>query len=168
MNRPRSSAGLEHLTSNENVVGSSPTEVTTCKNCDKIVSKLHIYCDNACQHEYRRNRIVQEWKDDPSVALNAALQIRSPIRKYLLDKYDHKCARCGWCECNPITGRPSLEIEHIDGDFYNNSEENLIVLCPNCHSLTPTWKALNKHTSTTKRRIAVEKLRDDRRRKSRN
>lgn len=29
-----------------------------------------------------------------------------------------------------------LEIEHIDGNALNNKEDNLILLCPNCHSLT--------------------------------
>lgn len=32
----------------------------------------------------------------------------------------------------------------IDGDFRNCSEENLTVLCPNCHSLTPTFMSLNR------------------------
>ena len=30
-------------------------------------------------------------------------------------------------------------MEHIDGDHYNNAIENLTILCPNCHSQTPTW-----------------------------
>ena len=33
-----------------------------------------------------------------------------------------------------------LEVDHIDGDKYNNSRENLRLLCPNCHSTTPTWR----------------------------
>ena len=28
-----------------------------------------------------------------------------------------------------------LELHHIDGNHYNNSFENLIILCPNCHAL---------------------------------
>lgn len=35
-------------------------------------------------------------------------------------------------------------MEHIVGDYTNNSEENLILLCPNCHSLTATYKGANK------------------------
>ena len=30
------------------------------------------------------------------------------------------------------------------GNFENNSETNLTLLCPNCHSLTPTYKGANK------------------------
>jgi DNA-directed RNA polymerase subunit RPC12/RpoP len=36
-----------------------------------------------------------------------------------------------------------LEIHHIDGNYLNNTIENLQVLCPNCHSLTLNYKALN-------------------------
>jgi 5-methylcytosine-specific restriction endonuclease McrA len=31
-----------------------------------------------------------------------------------------------------------------DGDATNNKEENLTLLCPNCHSLTPTYRGANK------------------------
>ena len=47
------------------------------------------------------------------------------------------------CECCGITewmGQPiNLEIHHKDGDRTNNSLENLQLLCPNCHSYTPTF-----------------------------
>lgn len=65
------------------------------------------------------------------------------IRDYLLEKVNYSCELCGWNKINPITGKSPLEIHHIDGDYTNNKEENLQVLCPNCHSLTPTYKALN-------------------------
>ncbi len=48
------------------------------------------------------------------------------------------CSECGlgpmW-EGAPIV----LQLEHIDGDHYNNEITNLTILCPNCHSQTPTW-----------------------------
>ena len=37
-------------------------------------------------------------------------------------------------------------LPHIDG---NNEESNLQLLCPNCHSLTPTFGALNKKRNET-------------------
>ena len=30
-----------------------------------------------------------------------------------------------------------MELHHIDGNRYNNELDNLQILCPNCHSLTP-------------------------------
>lgn len=65
------------------------------------------------------------------------------IKTYLFRKFDNKCARCGWGEVNKYTGNIPLEIEHTDGDYRNNQENNLIVLCPNCHSLTSTYKGAN-------------------------
>ena len=37
----------------------------------------------------------------------------------------------------------ALELDHIDGDSTNHVFSNLQVLCPNCHSLTPTFRARN-------------------------
>ncbi|MGH7716001.1 MAG: HNH endonuclease signature motif containing protein [Vulcanimicrobiaceae bacterium] len=53
------------------------------------------------------------------------------------------CSRCGWAERHPTTGRIPVEVEHIDGDWRNNRPANLTLLCPSCHALTPTYRALN-------------------------
>jgi hypothetical protein len=37
-----------------------------------------------------------------------------------------------------------LELEHKDGDNKNNERNNLEMICPNCHSLTETWRGRNK------------------------
>ena len=37
-----------------------------------------------------------------------------------------------------------LEIHHIDGDKTNNDDSNIMILCPNCHSLTDNYKAKNR------------------------
>lgn len=38
----------------------------------------------------------------------------------------------------------TLEMEHINGDRYDNRLENLTFLCPNCHSQTETWRGRKK------------------------
>ena len=54
---------------------------------------------------------------------------------------------CNHCGLNEWRGRPlTLELEHIDGDNTNNDRSNLECLCPNCHSLTDTWRGRNKKT----------------------
>ena len=67
-----------------------------------------------------------------------------------MEKHDSKCQKCGWSEKNETTGNIPLEIHHIDGDCCNNSEENLQLLCPNCHSLTPNYGSLNKNSKRYK------------------
>lgn len=71
----------------------------------------------------------------------------STIRNYLLDKAEHQCEKCGWHEINPVTGLTPLEIHHIDGNYLNSSIDNLQVLCPNCHSLTPNFRSLNENSN---------------------
>jgi hypothetical protein len=66
------------------------------------------------------------------------------IKRYLREKHHDRCSRCGWSEVSQYTGLVPLEVEHKDGDWTNNREENLDLLCPNCHALTPTYRALNR------------------------
>lgn len=66
------------------------------------------------------------------------------IRKRILLEQENKCNRCEldtWLE-EPLV----LELEHKDGNSKNNKRDNLEGLCPNCHSLTPTWRGRNKNT----------------------
>jgi hypothetical protein len=52
--------------------------------------------------------------------------------------------KCGWGEVNKFTNKVPIEIEHKDGNCENNRLDNLELLCPNCHSLTSTYKGANK------------------------
>jgi hypothetical protein len=37
-------------------------------------------------------------------------------------------------------GQPlPLELHHVNGDRHDNRVENLQLVCPNCHSITPNW-----------------------------
>lgn len=63
-------------------------------------------------------------------------------RRRVLEEQNHACADCGITEWKslPIT----LEMDHKDGNTENNSRDNLWALCPNCHSVTDTWRGRNK------------------------
>jgi 5-methylcytosine-specific restriction endonuclease McrA len=45
---------------------------------------------------------------------------------------ENRDARCGWVCGDPTT--PSLTIDHWDGNKHNNDQDNLVVLCANCHN----------------------------------
>lgn len=67
-----------------------------------------------------------------------SLATKEAIRKRLIGIRGHRCEKCTnirWFD-KPIT----LEVEHCDGNNKNNTQENLKLLCPNCHSQTPTWR----------------------------
>lgn len=50
---------------------------------------------------------------------------------------EYKCQECGISEWNrkPII----LQLHHINGDNRDNRLENLMLLCPNCHSQTANY-----------------------------
>lgn len=50
----------------------------------------------------------------------------------------------GWNKRHSVTQNVPLDIDHIDGNHKNNTENNLRLLCPNCHALTTNFKNLNK------------------------
>lgn len=103
-----------------------------CLNCKNEISKRQKYCSIKCQHIFVMYKKISENKASSKT-----------IKRYLIDLYGDRCMECGWCEINKVTGKVPIELEHIDGDSENNSLENVKLLCPNCHSLTPTYKALN-------------------------
>jgi hypothetical protein len=59
---------------------------------------------------------------------------RLQLERALLEVgFEYKCSECALL---PEWNNKSLtlEIDHIDGNWLNNLEENLRFLCPNCHS----------------------------------
>ncbi|GAB7182927.1 HNH endonuclease signature motif containing protein [Kitasatospora sp. Ki12] len=64
---------------------------------------------------------------------------------------------CESCGTPPIwLGQPmTLEVDHINGDWLDNRRENLRLLCPNCHSITPTYCGRNKNRTDPRTDIAA-------------
>ena len=116
-----------------------------CKNCGKELKGTKIeFCNVQCQNEYKYKTYIERWKKGEENGLKGEYGLSRYIRRYLLEKHNCKCEKCGWGEENSHTHTIPLEIHHMDGDYKNNKEENLQVLCPNCHSLTETHKSHNK------------------------
>ena len=98
----------------------------------KYLQKYNINTSHWTGQGWSKNKQLKNWSD---------YNRSSECKKHLLVQRTHKCEMCTLTEWmkNPI----SLELHHIDGNRTNNTYENLQLLCPNCHSLTDTWRGRN-------------------------
>lgn len=124
-----------------------------CKFCDRAseskysISAHQTYCkanpnrkDNSGKNnpnfgnKGKNNYTDLDWSQVPFEKLGSGKR-----RERLLEESNHKCSSCGYNKTRDC-GSTILEIDHIDGNSKNNDKENLRVLCPNCHALTPTFR----------------------------
>ena len=111
--------------------------VIPCEHC-LTPTKNQKYCCVDCSAKDRRKKAAESGKAGNRCA-----------RLWLIQLRGHKCEICNNTEWlgSPIT----LELDHIDGNPDNGKLENLRIVCPNCHSKTPTWKARNTGNGRHKR-----------------
>jgi len=112
-------------------------EKGNCLNCGLSLVRGRKYCSNKCQAERTKALITEQILRGEDVQ-------HQQLRRYLIDTHGSKCMLCGWAKENIVTNRVPIELDHIDGNSSNNSLSNLRLLCPNCHSIQPTHKALNR------------------------
>lgn len=109
--------------------------VKRCICCGKEIPYKQKYCSNKCQIVYQNKLRDDEIESGKSVT-------QRKLKSYLVSKYN-KCMNPTCCWDWSKNANVSLEIHHIDGNPNNNTLDNVILLCPNCHSLTDTYKAKN-------------------------
>lgn len=117
-----------------------PEKDRFCLYCgNKTVSKYSEFCSIKCYHIFTMFESVL-----------AGIAPSRTIKRYLLHINGNKCSECGISLWN---GKDIvMELEHKNGDSSNNSLENVCLLCPNCHSQTPTYKSKNIGNGRAERR----------------
>jgi hypothetical protein len=117
-----------------NAVKEKCSKKKKCKKCNKEFTRSQGGTNSYCV-EHKRG--------------NGKPTSHRALKEFLIKQKGHKCENCKnefW-----MNEKIPIQLDHIDGNCDNNEDNNLRLLCPNCHSLTETYGGKNKHKFITKR-----------------
>lgn len=120
-------------------LGYSPNSGNYKITVEKIVKKYNLDISHFTGRAWNKNII----NIDDTFKIGCKVKSEK-LKRALVLLRGHKCEECkneSWLN-QPIL----LENHHIDGNPLNNSQDNLKLLCPNCHSFTDNFR--NKQRAT--------------------
>lgn len=131
------------------IMGSYLDMYFNCLHCGmekkSFPSSVNKYCSKACQKEFEYFENIKQWKEGRLSGNKGvkSIQITNFVKRYIEEKFENKCSECGTGKI--WNGKPlTLQIEHCDGNSNNTVEDNLSLLCPNCHTQTSFYGSKNK------------------------
>ena len=103
-----------------------------------------------------RQAIQKELPWDEAFAFGSQVHNQRLLKRLVrAGKKKYECERCKLCEW--IGESIVLELHHINGIHHDNQEENLQILCPNCHSQVERLNEKAKRTSKQSKRRENQK-----------
>ena len=122
-----------------------------CQGCGARLAgrKSRKFCSNACQRAAERKKHIALWLQSGRAIPDG--KANHYVRVHIREEQRGRCAICGMAaEWN---GQPLvLVLDHVNGDPEDNRRENLRLVCPNCDSQLPTFKARNRGNGRAWRR----------------
>jgi hypothetical protein len=125
-----------------------------CPACGKVLKvppylyekQANKFCSQECNTNYIRENTFQKM-------LRGEIHWRQTLRNTLIWKFGNICDGCGITEWQ---GHPiCLELDHKDGNPANDAYDNIWKICPNCHSVTKSWKGRNKGSGRKARGLSI-------------
>ncbi|MDX9783083.1 MAG: hypothetical protein RBT35_08990 [Bacteroidales bacterium] len=123
-------------------MGYSPNGGSATQTMKNLIKKFSIDISHFTHNGNSKNTgrfktPIEDYLDNKQPITSHKLRLRLLQEEY----FEHKCQSCGLSEWlgNPIP----LELHHRDGNKLNNNLDNLKMVCPNCHTLTDTYKSKN-------------------------
>lgn len=105
----------------------------------KIAKERGFRPPSLTSEQLQHRRLAQQGRYDSIPFVDVGWDTK---RKRIIKEQLGCCNKCGISEWS---GKPiTLEIDHINGINDDNKRGNLEGLCPNCHSVTDTWRGRNK------------------------
>lgn len=105
-------------------------EIIKCKGCEKSFVKdraKRVFCTIECSKVYIGQNYYDNNKEKFSIKSRESREKNHPYKKYK-KKFCEDCGFFAKYSCQ-------LDVDHVDGNHYNNDLSNLKTLCANCHRL---------------------------------